>query len=101
MMSLKAVVECRTKAALVDFVVNRLLRDTQARSHLLEGRIDRRLNSANNQAHQIDNVREQEVLRALQLSMPFKQSIDRSRRQSVLYERLNHDAHWRVVHEPL
>jgi hypothetical protein len=85
----------------VDLVVNRLPCDTQARGHLFEGRVDRRPNPTNNEAHQIDNVREQEVPRVLQLRMLFKQGVDRSRRQGVLQERLNHDAHRRILDEPL
>ena len=85
----------------VDLVVNGFLGDPQEGGHLLEGRVDRGSDAADDEAHQVNDVREQEVARVLQLGVTREQGIDRGGRQGVLQEGLHHDAHRGILDEPL
>jgi hypothetical protein len=63
----------------IDLVVDRLPGDTQKGGHLLEGRVDRRSDAADDEAHEVDDVGEKEVSGVLPLRVPLEQQIDRGR----------------------
>src|SRR5271166_168339 len=85
----------------VDLVVDRLLGDAQDGGHLLVGGVDRGSNAADHQAHQADDVREQELPRVLQLGVALEQGIDCGGRQGVLHQGSNHHANRGILDEPL
>ena len=85
----------------IDLVVNGLAGDSQGRRHLLEGGIDRGPDGADDQAHEVDDVGEEQVARVLPIGVVLEQLVDGGRGQGILQDGLSHDRHRGILDKPL
>jgi len=85
----------------VDLLVDRLACDSQRFGVLLVGGVDRGPDAADDRAHEVDDVGEEEVPGVLTFGHALEESIHGAGRQRVLEQGLSHDRDWGILDEPL